>query len=103
MTDQAMGRQLLHIRDARHVGLRTYDAKDPDTSFPPIVPLRPPAGPPNVLVNLLDDVGFGSSSTFGDSVDTPNFERLARGGAARTPSGSPGLQHRLRTALWLRG
>jgi len=44
------------------VGLTTYDAKDPDTSFPPIVPLRPPAGAPNVLVILLDDVGFGASS-----------------------------------------
>ena len=46
-------------------GLITYDAKDPDTSFPPIEPLRPPAGAPNVLVVLLDDVGFGASSAFG--------------------------------------
>ena len=46
-------------RTATHVGLTTYDAKDPDTSFPPIEPLRPPAGAPNVLVVLLDDAGFG--------------------------------------------
>src|SRR5688572_25916546 len=41
-------------------GLTTYDAKDPNTSFPPIEPLLPPTGAPNVLVVLLDDVGFGA-------------------------------------------
>ena len=35
------------------------DAKDPAAKFPPIEPLRPPAGAPNVLVVLLDDAGFG--------------------------------------------
>ena len=75
-----MGRQVLPIPDVRHVGLTTYDAKDPDTSFPPIVPLRPPPGAPNVLVILLDDVGFGASSSFGGPVNTPNFEHLAEGG-----------------------
>ena len=58
----------------------TYDAKDPDTSFPPIEPLRPPAGAPNVLVVLLDDVGFGASSAFGGPCATPTAERLAAGG-----------------------
>ena len=38
---------------ARH-GLTTYDAKDPDTHFPPIQELRPPEGAPNVVVILLD-------------------------------------------------
>ena len=42
-------RETLPIPDVKHVGLTTYDAKDPDTSFPPIEPLRPPAGAPNVL------------------------------------------------------
>ena len=58
-------------------GLITYDAKDPDTAFPPIEPLRPPAGAPNVLVVLLDDVGFGASSAFGGPCRTPTAERLA--------------------------
>jgi arylsulfatase A-like enzyme len=46
-------------------GLTTYDAKDPDTKFPPIGQLRPPKGAPNVLIILIDDAGFGSSSAFG--------------------------------------
>lgn len=61
-------------------GITTYDAKDPDTKFPPIVPLRPPAGAPNVLIILLDDVGFGASSAFGGPCNTPNFEKLAADG-----------------------
>jgi arylsulfatase A-like enzyme len=73
-------REILPIPDRPHVGLTTYDAKDPDTSFPPIEPLRPPEGAPNVLVVLLDDVGFGASSAFGGPINTPTAERLAAGG-----------------------
>jgi arylsulfatase A-like enzyme len=75
-----LGREVLPIPDAESVGLTSYDAKDPNTSYPPIVPLRPPAGAPNVLVVLLDDVGFGASSAFGGPVQTPTAERLASGG-----------------------
>ena len=53
-------RSILPIPDTQHVGVTTYDAKDPDTKFPPIEPLRPPKGAPNVLVVLLDDVGFAA-------------------------------------------
>ena len=73
-------RDILPIPDVPHVGLTTYDAKDPDTSYPPIRDVRPPATAPNVLVILIDDVGFGASSAFGGPCQTPNFERLAAGG-----------------------
>lgn len=75
-----IGRQVLPIPDRPHTGLITYDATDPDTSFPPIKQVRPPEGAPNVLVVLLDDVGFGASSAFGGPCQTPNFERLAQTG-----------------------
>ena len=45
-------RHVLPIPDRPCAGLVTYDAKDPDTSFPPIEPLRPPEGAPNVLIVL---------------------------------------------------
>src|SRR6188472_1133734 len=70
-------RAVLPIPDRKPVSLTTYDAKDPDTKFPPITPLRPPAGAPNVLIVLLDDVGFGASSAFGGPCHTPTAERLA--------------------------
>jgi len=73
-------RSVLPIPDIPHVGLTTYDAKDPDTKYPPIRELRPPAGAPNVLVVLIDDAGFGSSSAFGGPCHTPNFEKLASEG-----------------------
>jgi arylsulfatase len=58
----------------------TYDAKDPDTQNPPIEQLRPPKGAPNVLLILIDDAGFGSSSAFGGPCYTPTAEKLAAGG-----------------------
>ena len=74
------GREVLPIPDRPFDGLVTYDAKDPDTSFPAIEPLRPPQGAPNVIVVLLDDVGFGASSAFGGPCSTPTAERLAAAG-----------------------
>ena len=73
-------RDVLPVPDITPVGLTTYDAKDPDTAFPPIEELRPPEGALNVLIVLIDDVGFGASSAFGDPVNTPNAERLASKG-----------------------
>ena len=80
MTPDSHARTMLPIPDRPASGLTTYDAKDPDTSYPPIEPLHPPAGAPNVLVILLDDVGFGASSAFGGPCRTPTAERLASGG-----------------------
>lgn len=60
--------------------LITYDAKDPDNKSPPIEQLRPPKGAPNVLIILIDDAGFGSSSAFGGPCQTPNAAKLAAGG-----------------------
>ena len=78
-------RTMLPIPDRPAPGLTTYDAKDPDTAFPPIEPLLPPAGAPNVLIVLLDDVGFGASSAFGGPCQTPTAERLAAGGLQVQP------------------
>jgi Sulfatase len=78
-SNDSLQRSVLPIPDRRPVTLTTYDAKDPDTKFLPITPLRPPTGAPNVLVILLDDVGFGASSAFGGPYQTP-AERLAKEG-----------------------
>jgi arylsulfatase A-like enzyme len=75
-----IARENLPIPDRPFEGTLPFDAKDPGATFPPIEPLRPPAGAPNVLVILLDDVGFGASSAFGGPCQTPTAERLAAGG-----------------------
>jgi arylsulfatase A-like enzyme len=73
-------RDVLPIPDVAPTRLTPFDAKDPDAKFPPIEPLRPPKGAPNVLIVLIDDVGFGASSAFGGPCRTPAFERLAADG-----------------------
>ncbi len=80
MSPDRHARTMLPIPDRPGPGLTTYDAKDPDTAYPPIEPLLPPEGAPNVLVVLVDDVGFGASSAFGGPCSTPTAERLAAGG-----------------------
>jgi arylsulfatase A-like enzyme len=75
-----LGRETLPIPDRQHVGVTTYDARDPNTKYPPITMLRPPKGASNVLIVLIDDVGFGASSAFGGPCKTPVAERLAANG-----------------------
>src|SRR4051812_5996503 len=80
MAPDRHARTMLPIPDRPSPSLTTYDAKDPHTAFPPIEPLLPPVGAPNVVIVLLDDVGFGASSTFGGPCRTPVADRLAGGG-----------------------
>jgi arylsulfatase len=77
---EPFSRDILPIPDGQHVGVTTYDAKDPATKYPPITPLRPPKGAPNILIVMIDDAGFGASSAFGGPCHTPTAERLAAGG-----------------------
>jgi arylsulfatase A-like enzyme len=98
MTDEPK-REILPIPDITPPGLTTFDAKDPDTTYPPIVPLRPPEGAPNVLIILIDDVGFGASSAFGGPCQTPNLERLAATGLKYTRFHTTALCSPTRSAL----
>jgi arylsulfatase len=95
------GKQRSHlpIPDRPRTGLITYDAKDPETKYPPIEQLRPPKGAPNILVILIDDAGFGSSSAFGGPCQTPNAERLAAGGLKYTRFHTTALCSPTRQAL----
>lgn len=56
------------------------DYRDQTEPFPVREPLRAPDKAPNVLLILLDDMGFGSSSAFGGPCQMPTAERLAGGG-----------------------
>src|SRR2546423_9486208 len=92
-------RDILPIPDQDYAGTVLYDAKDPDAKFAPIRPVRPPEGAPNVLLVLLDDVGFGASSTFGGPCSTPTFDRLAREGLSYTRFHTTALCSPTRAAL----
>src|SRR5262245_20753858 len=56
---------------------RTYLDSDPP-QFPQ--PDAAPKGAPNILLILLDDVGFRQFSTFGGGVPSPTMDRLAAEG-----------------------
>ncbi|OQQ28323.1 arylsulfatase [Prescottella equi] len=93
------GRQILPIPDRTRAGTVLYDAKDPDSRFTPLRPLRPPDGSPNVLIVLLDDVGFGASSAFGGPAQTPTAQRLADDGLKYTRFHTTALCSPTRAAL----
>lgn len=92
-------RDVLPIPDPGYVGLTTFDAKDPNTRYPPIRPLRPPAGAPNILIVLIDDVGFAASSAFGGPCETPTADRLAAQGLKLTRFHTTALCSPTRQAL----
>jgi arylsulfatase A-like enzyme len=76
------------------IGLSYKDSK-PD--FPKQV--AAPKGAPNILLVLLDDVGYGASSTFGGPINTPTLERLAKNGLKYTNFHTTALCSPTRAAL----
>ena len=58
-----------------------YDILDVrDAKAPPLFKVEAPKDAPNVLVVLVDDLGFAGTSTFGGPVKTPTFDELASQG-----------------------
>ena len=68
-------RERLPIADKKFEGKirRTAEESKPDK---PII-ITPPEGAPNVVIVLLDDVGFGASDVFGGPVPMPAFRQVA--------------------------
>ena len=59
----------------------TYSELDARNTTPPKpFNVTAPEGAPNVVVVLIDDVGFGATSAFGGPINTPTMERLAANG-----------------------
>ncbi len=76
------------------IGLSVKDSK---SDFPR--PVQAPKGAPNIVLVLLDDVGFGASSTFGGPIDTPTLDRLAKNGLRYTQFHTCALSSPTRAAL----
>ena len=51
-----------------------------NVSAPPLFKVEAPEGAPNVVIVLIDDVGFGATTSFGGPINTPTLDRLAAGG-----------------------
>ncbi|MFM7518916.1 MAG: arylsulfatase [Planctomycetota bacterium] len=74
----AIERSVLPIHEPQPPSYRELDARD--AKAPPRFVVSPPQGAPNVVVVLIDDIGFGHSSAFGGPCAMPTLEKLARNG-----------------------
>ncbi len=73
-----LDRTELPIKGPTYPPITTLDARD--AKAPPVFEVTPPKGAPNIVIILLDDLGFGGASTFGGVIETPNIDELASHG-----------------------
>src|SRR3989449_5441841 len=74
----ASDRPVLPIPDAQYPHSTMLDFRK--NTAPPRFEVKAPANAPNVLIVLIDDMGFGQSSAFGGPIQMPTVERLANSG-----------------------
>jgi arylsulfatase len=77
-TGAEIDRRVLPIADPAYPASTELEASK--ATPPPRFEVKAPAQAPNVVVVLLDDFGFGQSSTFGGAIEMPNLDRLAAAG-----------------------
>ncbi len=71
-------RTVLPIPEPNYPHITELDARN--AKAPPRFEVKAPANAPNVLIVLIDDMGFGQSSVFGGPIHMPTVERLASNG-----------------------
>src|SRR5437870_11133021 len=75
---QQINRTVLPVREPTPPTITELDARK--AKAPPRFEVKAPKGAPNVLIVLIDDMGFGQSSAFGGPIHMPTLERMAKGG-----------------------
>jgi arylsulfatase len=73
-----LDRTTLPVRQPERPRFTELDARN--VPLPPHFEVKTPAGAPNVVIILIDDLGFGATSTFGGPIATPTLDALARNG-----------------------
>lgn len=71
-------RTVLPLAEPKRPNITEIDARK--ATAPPFFQVTPPKGAPNVVIVLIDDMGFGQSSAFGGPVHMPTAEKLATNG-----------------------
>ncbi|HET8946333.1 MAG TPA: arylsulfatase [Candidatus Polarisedimenticolia bacterium] len=92
-----LDRSVLPIPDPAVTTISELDARK--ATAPPRFQVKAPAGAPNVLIVLIDDMGFGHSSAFGGPVQMPTAERMAASGLRFNRFHTTALCSPTRTAL----
>ncbi|HUL13109.1 MAG TPA: sulfatase-like hydrolase/transferase, partial [Methylococcaceae bacterium] len=75
---QKLDRTVLPIPEPKYPPIRELDARK--AKAPPRFEVKAPEGAPNVVIVLIDDMGFGTPGTFGGPVAMPTLDRLAQEG-----------------------
>ncbi len=73
-----LDRTILPVSEPRQPVYSELDVRS--TQPPRRFDVKAPAGSPNVVIILIDDLGFGATTTFGGPIPTPTFDRLAQTG-----------------------
>jgi len=77
-SDLKIDRTVLPIQPPKYAHITELDARK--ATPPPEFKVEAPEGAPNIIVILIDDIGFSASETFGGAIKAPNFDRLAKNG-----------------------
>lgn len=73
-----INREILPIQPPQTDPITEMDARNVET--PERFEVKAPEGAPNIVIVLIDDIGFGATSTFGGPISTPTFDKLADDG-----------------------
>jgi arylsulfatase len=92
-----MDRTVLPIAEPNYPHATELDARN--AKPPPRFEVKAPAGAPNVIVFLIDDIGFGNPGTFGGAIPMPTLDRLASSGLKYNRFHTTALCSPTRTAI----
>lgn len=73
-----LDRTILPIQPPKVKAITEMDARNVEK--PDRFEVEAPKGAPNIVLVMIDDIGFGATSTFGGAIETPTFDRLADNG-----------------------
>ena len=96
-TSGTLDRTVLPIKEPTYPAITELDARK--AKAPARFEVKPPEKAPNIVIVLIDDIGFGHSSAFGGPIHTPTLEKLAAQGLKYNRFHTTALCSPTRTAL----
>ena len=92
-----LDRTVLPIQEPKRQTYKELDARN--AKAPERFEVKAPKGAPNVVVVLIDDIGFGASSAFGGAINMPTLDKVAANGIKYNRFHTTALCSPTRTAL----
>jgi len=93
----AMDRTVLPVQAPERQTYAELDARN--AKMPPHFEVNAPKGAPNMVIILIDDLGFGATQTYGGPIPTPTLDRLAANGLIYNNFHTTALSSPTRAAL----